>query len=718
MMQEQPLISLCMIVKDEESTIIRCLESVKFIVDEYCILDTGSTDRTVELIEEFTKKPVARTQFVNFVETKNEALKLATGKYILWMDADEVLKNPCFLKLRIYAEDNVNAVILNKMESDIEYYKYRMWPNLPEIKFNGPYTHEYLEFNIEQILDDKITVYEYPKENKDWEGKFKRDIDLIEKYLKEVDENNSRALFYLAQSYYSLNKYEAINVYKKAIQYGNFDDEINWSYYNLSNFYIKIAEYDQAMEIVDEAIKRFPYRGENIYNKARIYYSIQDWDNAIIWFNFLLQMEKPKVLAFLDSNVHNKEVIREYISMIQFKQFKFLDSLETLSQIENKKHYLINNEKLIKNKSKLKIAMYTGGFVIDINGGMLDNEGIYGTETAYLELAESLAKTNDEVYLFTETQIDHTYKNVKIINYKKYAYYLNEVNFDIIINSRYDIFNTEIPNNPLKILWMHDLFVDENVDKFNFDYIICSTEWHKKFLLSKFHNKIESDKIYVIPLSLNLYHYKNIDVNKKNNYKIVYSSSVDRGLLDYLSYFEDLLKIDPKFELHYFYGLDIAEKIAKLNNSDISKITEILNFYHKKYGKNLINHGRVNKRELAKEKIDASYSIQINNFLETFGLTYIENQTAGVITFSRKLGAIGNTLNENNNFIFIGDVSDNKLYDKIHQKIIELNNNNEYLRELQTKNIEFIKNNFKNWNEISKQWMHFLYKHYDKCRTI
>ena len=85
----KPLISLVMIVKNESAILRETLERCRPIVDEWVIVDTGSTDDTRTIISEYG--PVNELAFEDFVTTKNKALALATGEYILLMDADERL---------------------------------------------------------------------------------------------------------------------------------------------------------------------------------------------------------------------------------------------------------------------------------------------------------------------------------------------------------------------------------------------------------------------------------------------------------------------------------------------------------------------------------------------------------------------------------------------------------------------------------------------------
>jgi len=95
-----PLISLCMIVKDEESVLERCLSSVRNYVEEIIIVDTGSTDATREIARRFTDQ-VHLFEWINdFSAARNESLKYANGKWILVLDADEYFEESEIRKLR------------------------------------------------------------------------------------------------------------------------------------------------------------------------------------------------------------------------------------------------------------------------------------------------------------------------------------------------------------------------------------------------------------------------------------------------------------------------------------------------------------------------------------------------------------------------------------------------------------------------------------------
>jgi tetratricopeptide (TPR) repeat protein len=87
----RPFISACLIVKNEEDNLARCLGSVASAVDEIVLVDTGSTDRTVEIAEQFGARVFHFTWCDDFSAARNESLRHARGEWILWVDGDDEL---------------------------------------------------------------------------------------------------------------------------------------------------------------------------------------------------------------------------------------------------------------------------------------------------------------------------------------------------------------------------------------------------------------------------------------------------------------------------------------------------------------------------------------------------------------------------------------------------------------------------------------------------
>ena len=108
-------LSLCMIVRDEEKNLERCLQSVREAVDEIIILDTGSTDQTKKIAAKYTTHVDDYAWQDDFSAARNASLALATKPFILWLDADDVIEAPQLEKLialKGQLHDGIDAVMM------------------------------------------------------------------------------------------------------------------------------------------------------------------------------------------------------------------------------------------------------------------------------------------------------------------------------------------------------------------------------------------------------------------------------------------------------------------------------------------------------------------------------------------------------------------------------------------------------------------------------
>jgi glycosyltransferase involved in cell wall biosynthesis len=149
-------LSLCMIVKNEEKTLPQCLESVRGIVDEIIVLDTGSRDRTVEVAQGFGAQVHPFPWKNNFAIARNASLQYARGAWILVLDADERLvpRAGPLLKQAIQQEQHL---LLNLVRQEIGAAQSpyslvsRLFRNRPDLYFSRPY-HALVDESVTDIL--------------------------------------------------------------------------------------------------------------------------------------------------------------------------------------------------------------------------------------------------------------------------------------------------------------------------------------------------------------------------------------------------------------------------------------------------------------------------------------------------------------------------------------------------------------------------------------
>jgi tetratricopeptide (TPR) repeat protein len=194
-------LSLCMIVRDEEEMLPRCLAAVAPAVDEIIVVDTGSTDRTVEIAEAFGARILHHEWTGSFSDARNVSFDAATSDWIIYLDADEVLVGNDVEKLRALTgrtwreafylfETNFTGEAEDG--SAVTFSPLRVFRNRPEYRFEGR-LHEQIAQNLPAYLPERlehtsvrVEHYGYLGAVRDAKEKSKRNIELLLEQRKET----------------------------------------------------------------------------------------------------------------------------------------------------------------------------------------------------------------------------------------------------------------------------------------------------------------------------------------------------------------------------------------------------------------------------------------------------------------------------------------------------------------------------------------------------
>ena len=163
-----PKITLSMIVKNEEKYLPDCLQSIKNVVDEIILIDTGSSDNTINIAEEFGALIFNYNWVNDFSVPRNYALSKSTGHWILYLDADERLSPKSFYQLRNVIASNdllgCRCIVNNidEINGKPKFMRYtRLFHNSSNIKFTGK-IHEQIDNSLIEngykILDTDIEI--------------------------------------------------------------------------------------------------------------------------------------------------------------------------------------------------------------------------------------------------------------------------------------------------------------------------------------------------------------------------------------------------------------------------------------------------------------------------------------------------------------------------------------------------------------------------------
>ncbi len=216
-------ISLCMIVRDEERFLAQCLRSAQDSVDEIVIVDTGSTDRTVEIARGFGATVLHHAWRNDFAWARNRSIEGATRRWILFLDADEELlpqSRPALAAIRTAPAYQNGIWVRCRNRSDdylgtgeMSHALIRIFPNHPEIRFKGM-IHEFPTIGGRpngldaQVAPIEILHHGYVKEMVSGRDKAARNLAIL-KEASEREPDDAYHHFNLGTTYFLMGDYPA-----------------------------------------------------------------------------------------------------------------------------------------------------------------------------------------------------------------------------------------------------------------------------------------------------------------------------------------------------------------------------------------------------------------------------------------------------------------------------------------------------------------------------
>lgn len=287
-------ISLCMIVKNEEDVLSRCLDSVKYLVDEIIIVDTGSTDKTKEIAKKYTDKVYDFEWIDDFSAARNYSFSKATKEYVMWLDADDVLlpnDKTKFKKLKEELDHSVDTIMMKynvgfdaNDNVTLTYYRERIFKRSTNPTWLDPIHEVITPFG--NILHSDIAI-SHKKIHVNDPG---RNLRIFEKMISDGTKLNPRQQFYYSRELYYNERYEeAIKGFTDFL-----DSKEGWVENNISacldlaNTYNAIGEYDKALRALFRSFEFDEPRAEICCNIGSYFLDRYSYNTAIYWYSVAL----------------------------------------------------------------------------------------------------------------------------------------------------------------------------------------------------------------------------------------------------------------------------------------------------------------------------------------------------------------------------------------------------------------------------------------------
>ena len=271
-------ISACVIVKNEEKNITQWLNNMRQIADEIIVVDTGSTDNTLNILENANITPYHFTWCNDFAAAKNYAIQQATGDWIVFLDADEYFDASSVQRFRTEmtrynANKKIGAIMCQLVNVDTDnrnkiidtMIQVRIFRNSKDIYYKNP-VHEQLvtkpgKYIMQKCFDLQIIHTGYSASI--LRKKAERDLPILQQREKEAKTHNERDQLYV----FFMDAYNCLGVFDKVLLYAQKAVKSNMKtlggdihvYECMISAMIHLGKDDkEIMAVITEARKKFP----------------------------------------------------------------------------------------------------------------------------------------------------------------------------------------------------------------------------------------------------------------------------------------------------------------------------------------------------------------------------------------------------------------------------------------------------------------------------
>ena len=278
-----PTLSLCMIVRTEEACLGRCLDSVRGHVDEIIVVDTGSTDRTMEIARRYGARIYHHPWENDFSKHRNQSLSYATGNWILQLDADEELFAEDGHRLRdIIPTDRADHYLCQfydmKKDGSVHgvFYLVRLFRNGMGMAYERKIHNQLSTRGRGAYSDIRVRHYGYDLTTEQMEAKHRRTTTLLEEMLAD-DPEDAYCIYQLSSSY-SMNR-----EFDKAVAHGEMalammrrknlkNSYFSTVFHTVAHGYYALGRIDEAERTCLEALDVFPKQMDMCHLLADIYF--------------------------------------------------------------------------------------------------------------------------------------------------------------------------------------------------------------------------------------------------------------------------------------------------------------------------------------------------------------------------------------------------------------------------------------------------------------
>ena len=299
---DKGLLSLCMMVKNEETNVGAALQSATNIADEFIVVDTGSTDRTKDVVKRVLEGRNYQivdydpgTPIRSFSEVRNVAFEYATGRYVMWLDAGDRVTDDVALR-KVVEKQEFDSYSLRTLYGGLAYWRERIVLRcFAEFVDDVHETMRIDGLSSTQIVD--VTVEHHWTEKKGRETSLKRNVRLLRQMIEREGPDHPRYprwVYYLARDMMQDGLAEqALSYFEERARLNGFWEERALAAISVARIHMMAKRYVQAIQAAYEAMKMCDGWRDPYYIVGDAYFWLGNYPTAIRWFEHCLKIPRP-----------------------------------------------------------------------------------------------------------------------------------------------------------------------------------------------------------------------------------------------------------------------------------------------------------------------------------------------------------------------------------------------------------------------------------------
>ena len=697
----------------------------------------------------------------NFSIARNQSFEMVPKKkfdWILWIDTDDILvvKEDSSIQEMFQSLDKYSQGIFCKYEYAIEpetgivvveQWRERFLSTKTEWEWKHA-IHEVCYSHGAQFARRDNCCIRHQRETGEAKGARPRNRKIIFKALEEHPEE-SRYVFYYAAELLAEADSETKDLKRRdklidmALEYyekyrmmaEQLSDDVYIATSRMAALYRMKGDHANALQYDMECIALYPDWPDAYVGAAKSCMENNDWKRMKAFADMGMKCNKPDTAASIEPMMAGftplllraiaeeelgefDQALKDYKEAIKIwnppegkieQRIKELEEKQDDPDVGTDKQRWDERKARRGSKPEKSICFFTNP--LPFTWHPKDDAGA-GAERCIMELAPMFAADGWRVAIFGTPGANRGVDELGI-EWWNTDEFLPAEEFSVMISSRSPFpFTTPLASKKT-ILWMHDVNINEYMDsiKNKPDKIVALTNWHSNHL-KKLYN-IDDKKMSVISNGIHLDRFPIDKFRNEESCKFIWSSSADRGLDTILSLWPLIREKYANAELHIFYGWDIIDKVldaqakAGIENLWLREFREKALAQVERYKENkggIYQRGRVGQDELAEEMLTSLIWPYTTGFMETFCITALETQAAGVIPITSKLAALNETV-PNQNLLIEGWPLNND-YQRRWMKLLDVVMNDKEgraeQRQLGREHAEKFtwENSYNKWNEL------------------